>query len=174
MISRKCNCRKVIWGTHHLQNINNQCSRTCQYWWLNGKRDTRKVMIIKVVVSTKLVFYFRVKSDSTQLSWCQARFHFHQLLSNSSRGNIMVGNVWVFLHIAALFLPKFRSELHIKVGPPHAAPSSRWRVSTTTIKRSGLRQSAISVLPYLLFSMLEADHATISMLFIIECDFLLC
>merc|ERR1719295_302984 len=30
-------------------------------------------MIIKVVVSTKLVFYFRVKSDSTQLQWCQAK-----------------------------------------------------------------------------------------------------
>lgn len=73
MISRQCNCRTVIWGTDHLQNINKQCSRTCQYWWLNGKRDMRKVMIVKVVVSTKLVFYFRVKSDSTQLSWCQAK-----------------------------------------------------------------------------------------------------
>ena len=69
---------------------------------------------------------------------------------------------------------KSPSELHIKLGPPHAAPSSWWRVSTTTLTRSGLRQSAISVLPYLLFSMLEADHSIISMLFIIECHFLLC
>ena len=97
MISRKCNCREVIWGTHHLQKTEHKCSGNCQYWWQNGKRDMRKDMIVKVKVSTKHVFYFIVKSDLTNLLWCQARFYFHQLLSNSSRGNIIVGNVGFFL-----------------------------------------------------------------------------
>jgi len=73
MISRKCNCREVIWGTHHLQKTEHKCSGNCQYWWQNGKRDMRKDMIVKVKVSTKHVFYFIVKSDLTNLLWCQAK-----------------------------------------------------------------------------------------------------